>query len=65
MHVINISTTKKVRNQKFRLIHDGTHYTLVNNTIRVRDQQRSPMIQDISAELHEQEESGLTDVTVT
>ena len=50
---------------KFRLIHDGTHYTLVNNKIRVRDQQRSPMIQDISAELHEQEESGLTYVAVT
>ena len=50
---------------KLRLIHDGTHGILVNNRIRVRDELSSPMIQDISTELQEQEETGKKYVSVT
>ena len=48
----------------FRLIHDGTHLILVNNKMRVRDQQPSPMIQDVAAEAQEQEESGLKHMAI-
>ena len=49
---------------KFRLIHDGTHGILVNNRIKVRDQQPSPMIQDISVVLHQQETSRLKHISL-
>ena len=40
-------------NDRYRLIHDGTHRILVNNRIRPRDLVAFPLIQDIAVELAE------------
>ncbi len=37
--------------EKFRLIHDGTHKVLINNRIRARDKLPSPIVYDIAAEM--------------
>ena len=41
-----------------RILYDGTNTVHTNNRIRVRDQARSPMIEDLEAMLREIEDSG-------
>ena len=36
---------------KFRLIHDGTHKVLINNRIHARDMLPCPIVYDIAAEM--------------
>ena len=45
--------------ENFRLVHDGTHLTLMNNRVRVLDQVSSPMVNDLAAELAEIEEERM------
>ena len=44
-------------NDRYRLIHDGTHVILVNNRIRTRDLVAFPLIQDIAVEMAEVQET--------
>ena len=43
---------------KFRLIHDGSHHTLVNHMIRARDHIPGPLVGDIAALMSDAEEDG-------
>lgn len=43
---------------KFRLIHDGTHTTLISNRIRARVHILDPLIDNLAAELLDLEEKG-------
>ena len=48
---------------RFRLIHDGTHVILVNNRIRPRDLVASPLIQDIAAEMAEIQDTKMSHIS--
>ena len=43
---------KSVEENTFRIIHDGTHGVVANNSIRPRDQLRHPGVGDIQAVMH-------------
>ena len=50
--------------EKFRLIHDGTHKTLINNRIRTRDHIPGPLVGDIAAEMLDTEADGESQVGI-
>jgi hypothetical protein len=50
---------KSVDKDEHRLIHDGTFKVLVNHSIRVRDQLRTPSFNEARCALHEMSRDGL------
>ena len=50
--------------EKIRLIHDGTHKTLINNHIRARDHIPGPLVGDIAAEMLDAEGDGEAQVGI-
>ena len=46
------ATQKSVEQNTFRIIHDGTHGVMANNSIRRRDQLRYPVVGDFQAVMH-------------
>ena len=41
---------------KFRLIHDGSHHTLINHRIRARDHVPGPLVGDVAALMQDAED---------
>lgn len=50
--------------EKFRLVHDGTHKTFINNRIRARDHIPGPLVGDMAKDLQETDDEGMLHIGV-